>query len=810
MQILSLNFFIYTIGGLWRPAEWSSNGAKLLYNMYTFMVILSEYFLMLTQFMDIIFVVDNVDDFATNTLMFLSIVAVCCKTTVIVVRRNAIINLVQVLLKVPYKPQDEDEIAIQAKFDKFISCLKRDPIMQILSLNFFIYTVGGIWRPVEWSSNGAKLLYNIFTFMIIFSEYFLVLTQFMDIILIVDNVDDFATNTLMFLTIVAVCCKATVVVVRRNAIINLVQILLKAPCKPRDEDEIAIQTKFDKFIRSSSIRYSLLATSSVTGVTIGSVLNVMQGHLPYRIWLPYNYISTKFWIISIHQIVTLIFATLINVGTETLVFGLILQTCAQLEIFKSRLHKFIIKKTVKYLGRESSLLNEDETELSECIHHHLSIYKYAKAVNVTFNQVLFVQFFSSILILCSSVYYLSIHITELSAAASLLVYTICMFVQIFVYCWSGNEVILKSTSITDAIYRMNWPLLSINEKKGLLMIMIRSTIPVKFTSSFLITLSIQSYSNVIFIVDNLVNLASSCSIFLGTITLLCKAIIIVIRRDRIINLITILQEEPCKACNEEEINIHIKFDRLIRSHSMPYITLCTISIIGTIIGGMLYMLEGTIPYGFVWVPWECTSFLLFCFTSLQEIAAVVSCIIVNIATETTVLGFCLQTCAKFEILIHRLQKMIKGEKEDMRKSSVNNTSRLSKCVSFHLCIIRLVEMINDVFSPVIFMQFFISILVLCSAAYYLSSNITLINVLNYATYVFCLFVQIYIYCWAGNEVTLKSVELGEKIYHMDWILMTRSEQLDLLMIMKRSTKPIKFTSSFLVTLSLESYSNVSI
>jgi len=68
----------------------------------------------------------------------------------------------------------------------------------------------------------------------------------MDIIFIIDNIDDFATNTLMFLTIVAVTCKATVVVVRRNAIINLVQVLLTTLCKPRDEE---IQTKFDKFIR---------------------------------------------------------------------------------------------------------------------------------------------------------------------------------------------------------------------------------------------------------------------------------------------------------------------------------------------------------------------------------------------------------------------------------------------------------------------------------------------------------------------------------------------------------------------------------
>ncbi|KYQ56696.1 Putative odorant receptor 45a [Trachymyrmex zeteki] len=348
--------------------------------------------------------------------------------------------------------------------------------MQILSLNFFIYTIGGIWRPVKWSSNGAKLLYNIFTFMIISSEYFLLLTQFMDIILVVNNVDDFATNTLTFLSIVAVCCKATVVVVRRNEIINLVQILLKAPYKPRDEDEVAIQTKFDNFIRSYSIKYSLLATSSVTGTTIGSVLNVMQGHLPYRIWLPCNYnVSTTFWIISIHQIITLIFATVINVGTETLVFGLILQTCAQFEILESRLHKLIINKTIKYLGRESFLL--------------------AEMINDVFSPVIFIQFCISILVLCSAAYYLSSNVTLLNVL-NFATYVFCLFVQIYVYCWAGNEVTLKSVELGEEIYHMDWILMTRSEQLDLLMMMKRSTKPIKFTSSFLVTLSLESYSNV--------------------------------------------------------------------------------------------------------------------------------------------------------------------------------------------------------------------------------------------------------------------------------------------------------------------------
>ncbi|KYN07119.1 Odorant receptor 46a, isoform A, partial [Cyphomyrmex costatus] len=1185
MQILSLNFLIHSLCGIWRPNEWSSNGAKLLYNVFTFIVIFSEYFLVLTQFMDIILVVDNIDDFATNTLMFLTIVAVCCKATVVVVRRNAITNLVQVLMKTPCKPCDEDEVAIQTKFDTFIrscsikysllatssvtgttigsvlnvmqghlpyriwlpydynvstmfwiisvhqiitvifsaminigtdtllfglilhtcaqlkifesrlhklitnrtirylehifpspnknktgisecirhhlniykscsitylllaiisltgviigsvlnimqgqlpcriwlpldynmplvfwiisiqqviaiivgtiinvgtetlvfglilqtcaqleifesrlhkliinktvkylehalcslneskieisECIRHhlsiykyaktvnvifnqilfvqffgsililctciyyvsmhitelmsvgetiycmdwsllsvtekkelliimirstipikftssflitlslqsysnvskyyylwrirldctsavDLNMQILSLNFFIYTVGGIWRPLEWSSNGAKLLYNVFTFIIISSEYFLVLTQFMDIIFVVNNIDDFATTTLMFLTIVAVCCKATVVVIRRNAIINLVQILLKAPYKPRDEDEVAIQTKFDKFIRyflqlyqkicrSCSIKYSLLATSSVTGTTIGSVLNIMQGHLPYRIWLPCNYnVSTIFWIISIHQILTIIFATMINVGTETLVFGLILQTCAQFEILKNRLHKFIIKKTVKYLGHARPLSNEDKTGISECIRHHLSIYKYAKTVNIIFNQVLFVQFFSSILVLCTSVYYLSMHIKELSAAASLLVYTICMFVQIFVYCWSGNEVMLKSISIADAIYRMNWPILSVNEKKGLLMIMIRSTIPVKFTSSFLITLSLQSYSNVIiFVVNNVNDFATNALVFLGVVAVCCKTTVVVVRRNAIINLVQVLLKAPYKPRDEDEVAIQTKFDKFIRSCSIKYSLLATSSITGGTIGSVLSVMQGHFPYR-MWLPFNYNVSSMFWIISIHQMVTTIFATMINVGTETLVFGLILQTCAQFEIFESRLHKLIinKTIKYLGHASCLSNKNEtgLSECIRYHLSIYQYAKAVNIIFNQVLFVQFFSSILVLCTSVYYLSTHIRELSAAaSFLAYTICMFVQIFFYCWSGNEVMLKvTTFIADAIYHMDWPLLSIDEKKGLLMIMLRSTIPIKFTSSFFITLSLQSYSNVSI
>jgi len=76
------------------------------------------------------------------------------------------------------------------------------------------------------------------------------LTQLLDIILVIDNIDDFATNSLLLLSSVSVLFKATAVITRRDEIVNLIETLQKKPCKVYNEEESDIQMKFDCLIRS--------------------------------------------------------------------------------------------------------------------------------------------------------------------------------------------------------------------------------------------------------------------------------------------------------------------------------------------------------------------------------------------------------------------------------------------------------------------------------------------------------------------------------------------------------------------------------
>lgn len=78
---------------------------------------------------------------------------------------------------------------------------------------------------------------------------FLMITQFIDIILVVSSVDEFVANALLFVGIIAVVCKVIIAITRRDMIIDLVQTLLSEPFKPENKEELEIQTSFDEFIR---------------------------------------------------------------------------------------------------------------------------------------------------------------------------------------------------------------------------------------------------------------------------------------------------------------------------------------------------------------------------------------------------------------------------------------------------------------------------------------------------------------------------------------------------------------------------------
>lgn len=128
-----------------------------------------------------------------------------------------------------------------------------------------------------------------------------------------------------------------------------------------------------------------------------------------------------------------------------------------------------------------------------------------------------------------------------------------------------------------------------------------------------------------------------------------------------------------------------------RSYSIRYILMCTVSVTGTLVGGLLDVLENKLPYN-VWVPYDYSSMLSYWLTYAQETVAYILATIINVAAETSVLGFCLQMCAQFEILEHRLQSInpTQHTSKCFLADTPNKPGRLSEHICHHLCIIRFI------------------------------------------------------------------------------------------------------------------------
>ncbi|XP_012060575.1 PREDICTED: odorant receptor Or2-like [Atta cephalotes] len=119
------------------------------------------------------------------------------------------------------------------------------------------------------------------------------------------------------------------------------------------------------------------------------------------------------------------------------------------------------------------------------------------------------------------------------------------------------------------------------------------------------------------------------------------------------------------------------------------------------------------------------------------------------------------------------------------------------------------ERINAVFTLMISVQFTISSTVLCLSIYkMLTKNLLSLEFAWSSSYLGCMLMQIYLYCWFGNEVTLKSTEIGNVIYEMEWPMLPVDLMKILLLIITRSKRPIKITSGYMITLSNDSFMKI--
>ncbi|KAF3430255.1 hypothetical protein E2986_11566 [Frieseomelitta varia] len=711
----------------------------------------------------------------------------------------------------------------------------------------------------SWTSSFTKSLYNIYTLFVWLLIFSLASAQILDIIINVENQDQFSDNFYITLVVFVCGCKLSIMLKNRRTILSLIDSLENEPFSTINDEEVEIRSKINKMNERIAIVYTILVEVAAVSIFVRSYFtDFKKRKLTFRAWLPYDYSELLPYVFSYaYQGITAMLCSCQSVACDTLFSGLLIQIYSQFEI----------------LGKRLKNIQKDENHSAkQCVKHYQKIYKFSRTVNEKFKTVIFLQFCSIAFTLCFNLYRMT-NITIVLKFLEASLYLIRTIAQILYYCWCSNEVKLKSLEVPGMIFNSNWTSWDVKTKKILLVLMTRTTRPIEFTSGYLVTLNIESFVAVtdesvvlgvqlaetdqfhmsamrvlrwtfllftlcgcfpppswktplkrfvyniyaafsflvlnsfflsqildmVYNVENTDDFSDNFSVTVVVFVTSLKLFTILIFRENFLLLCDTLQREPLLPMNPEEFDISFKFEKITDLNTLGYMTLLTVSDFCILVLSLLTNFKRRKLAFRTWIPFDYSSVSAYLLTFAYQCLFAIICTFGCVASDTLYSGLLIHINCQFEILEHRLRNI-----ESNENYSVN------LCVRHHNDIYRFGEMVNEEFRTIMFFQFCTSLSMICFNFYRITQIEMDSRFVGTILYMTCSLMQIFYYCWFSNEVKLKSMELSDMIFRSDWISLNTNVKKAFLMLMKRAMKPIEFTSIYIVSVNLESFMTVSI
>nr|XP_015838120.1 PREDICTED: odorant receptor Or2 [Tribolium castaneum] len=122
---------------------------------------------------------------------------------------------------------------------------------------------------------------------------------------------------------------------------------------------------------------------------------------------------------------------------------------------------------------------------------------FAKKCNNYLNWILFMQFFVSTISIGITMFQLTVVRPFSNEFYSLFTYISAIIGQIFMYCWYGNEVEVKSNKIPQAIFESGWTDFPLKTKKDLVFLLMKTREPIKVSAFNLFSLSLDTFMRIL-------------------------------------------------------------------------------------------------------------------------------------------------------------------------------------------------------------------------------------------------------------------------------------------------------------------------
>ncbi|XP_076284738.1 uncharacterized protein LOC143211162 [Lasioglossum baleicum] len=117
MPTLRMTFTVLTLLGCHRPPTWTSRTKKFLYKMHSAVVFIFLQVLLLMLILDMIFNVEDQDEFSDNFYALMPGITSFCKLCSFLANHKSIMILIYSMQRKPYAPADAAEMMIETRFD---------------------------------------------------------------------------------------------------------------------------------------------------------------------------------------------------------------------------------------------------------------------------------------------------------------------------------------------------------------------------------------------------------------------------------------------------------------------------------------------------------------------------------------------------------------------------------------------------------------------------------------------------------------------------------------------------------------------
>ncbi|KAL7294081.1 hypothetical protein TKK_0012116 [Trichogramma kaykai] len=359
----------------------------------------------------------------------------------------------------------------------------------------------GLWRPLSWTS-WKKMTYSGFSLV---SLMIVIITALLVLIAVCQmsfNDDLFAENVFLMFALINATSKAANVLLFRGRFIALLNMVANERwSKLWSDEELEIRAKCDKTIRKISVYFTTAVFVAILLRVIAPLVDLFvkgEIRLPVNAYCPCDIRNPScYWMLYWQQAIGTGIATLIHAAKDCLICAFLLQTCSYLEILKRRIVSIPgLIASERNCGNSGNIQEMEKRLISGCVEDHDNIFLFSKILNSSLEVMLFGQIAVTLPNLCLSIYLLS---TQNIASMDFVMTTqffSAVVIELFFFCWYGNQVTLNSFDVEAAISTMDWTSLTARSQKFLLQMMVRTARPILFRVGPIMDMNIDSFLSI--------------------------------------------------------------------------------------------------------------------------------------------------------------------------------------------------------------------------------------------------------------------------------------------------------------------------